>query len=709
MSSKDRLSAAIERPSSAPPAPSINVDNLKDDDEDDLSFFAAPPNIEDLEEDVNDGSAGGRRKSKDYATSIFPQLQSSSLLGAGRGAHSSWQMWTSNRQQQRMPLSARAVGEGIRPVVHARRESRFAFSSDPRRSDDDSEERVSVSSSYVEAGGLGISSSLAVSPRTSTPRHISAPVSPNRKKIDFENLQQQVQRTPSPEIRHLVGRPKSMTNLAEHFGSMQILNNNKSAEFYYVHPGVALLSALKTSPVNVRLDLSQAVGMALDFVTDQHGSRYVQQCLEFISTSPSSDQFRARAAIFTELAPAMLSLMTDVFGNYVIQKFFEYGAREQRVSLAGFMAGHVLDLSLQMYGCRVVQKALEFLPAAHQSFLVGEVDGHVLELVLNQNGNHVIQKCIECVPASLAPFLVASFRGHVQQMAQHPYGCRVIQRIFEHGLPEEEQTMFASLKDRRSLLDELQEASLALAQDQYGNYVIQHLLEHSNTADRTKIVSMFSTHFLSFSCHKFASNVVEKCVIYGTLSDRDRVLEEVLASSEATETMLRDQYANYVIQKMLDVLTGEQREQLLRAIQPHLGTLRRYTFGKHILAKADHLLSLSDSGGNVPHYQPPVWDEQRMPSTHLATTKRISIGGHLPVHHHHPHNLQKFTGRSRSFTNTALQSSPMAEQQDAVEGKGSMERRSADRYRGTDMGRPGRDSRSSTSRIVITQADFPPL
>lgn len=48
--------------------------------------------------------------------------------------------------------------------------------------------------------------------------------------------------------------------------------------------------------------------------------------------------------------------MTDVFGNYVIQKFFEHGDQNQKKILANKMKGRVLDLSLQMYGCRVVQK-----------------------------------------------------------------------------------------------------------------------------------------------------------------------------------------------------------------------------------------------------------------------------------------------------------------------------------------------------------------
>ena len=50
--------------------------------------------------------------------------------------------------------------------------------------------------------------------------------------------------------------------------------------------------------------------------------------------------------------------MTDVFGNYVIQKFFEHGNQGQKKILAGQMRNHILTLSLQMYGCRVVQKVI---------------------------------------------------------------------------------------------------------------------------------------------------------------------------------------------------------------------------------------------------------------------------------------------------------------------------------------------------------------
>lgn len=48
--------------------------------------------------------------------------------------------------------------------------------------------------------------------------------------------------------------------------------------------------------------------------------------------------------------------MQDVFGNYVIQKFFEHGDQTQKKALANKMKGCMYKLSMQMYGCRVVQK-----------------------------------------------------------------------------------------------------------------------------------------------------------------------------------------------------------------------------------------------------------------------------------------------------------------------------------------------------------------
>lgn len=66
-------------------------------------------------------------------------------------------------------------------------------------------------------------------------------------------------------------------------------------------------------------------------------------------------------------------LMKDVFGNYVVQKMFEFGSLNQRKQLFKDLQGRMLNLSCDQYGCRVVQKALEVLPSLQQDELVEEI------------------------------------------------------------------------------------------------------------------------------------------------------------------------------------------------------------------------------------------------------------------------------------------------------------------------------------------------
>jgi hypothetical protein len=78
------------------------------------------------------------------------------------------------------------------------------------------------------------------------------------------------------------------------------------------------------------------------------------------------------------------------------------------------------------------------------------------------------------------------------------------------------------------VLEELHRSTSQLVQDQYGNYVIQHILEHGKPKDKALIISKVRGHTLQLSKHKFASNVVEKCVAYGCQEDRQALIEEVL-------------------------------------------------------------------------------------------------------------------------------------------------------------------------------------
>lgn len=341
-----------------------------------------------------------------------------------------------------------------------------------------------------------------------------------------------------------------------------------------VDPSAALRSPLLDdfrANKSRRWELRDIFGYIVEFSGDQHGSRFIQQKLE---TATSEE----KQVVFDEIVPDnALQLIQDVFGNYVVQKLFEHGTQVQKTILANTMDGHMLSLSLQMYGCRVVQKAIEFVLPEQQVAIVKELEPHVLRCVKDANGNHVIQKLIERISQERLGF-VSMFRGSVYDLATHPYGCRVLQRCLEHL--SEEYT--------RPLLDELHNYTNTLMQDQFGNYVIQFVIEHGRPHDRNLVLDRLRGNMLKMAQHKFASNVCEKALVCAEPEYRRALLLELVQPKPDGVTpivdMMKDQFANYVLQRALIVAEGEEKESLYNLVRPQLIAMKRYSnaYNKHL-------------------------------------------------------------------------------------------------------------------------------
>jgi mRNA-binding protein PUF3 len=210
--------------------------------------------------------------------------------------------------------------------------------------------------------------------------------------------------------------------------------------------------------------------------------------------------------------------------------------------------------------------------------MVKELEKDLLKTVRDQNGNHVIQKVIDRVPMEHIQAIVESFRGHIGVLAVNSYGCRVIQRLLEK-VPEPQ---------RRFILTELHTEGPDLITDSYGNYVTQHVIEHGLPEDRAKIVTLITAQFLKFSKHKFASNVVERCLTCGNDEQRRELVDAFIAKNERGENnllnLLKDGYGNYVIQKLLETLNRDDYDVFVAALKPELEKAKKLISGKQIVS-----------------------------------------------------------------------------------------------------------------------------
>lgn len=325
-------------------------------------------------------------------------------------------------------------------------------------------------------------------------------------------------------------------------------------------------------------DVTVMRGQVVSLSRDQDGSRLVQRLL---------CNERNIAIVFAEIEPALTELMSDVFGNYVVQKLLEVSQGEMQNKILSLMKGRVLTLSLQTYGCRVVQKAFDCVPHEWKIDLALELDGSIPQCVFDQNANHVIQKCVENIPSHVQ-FIVDAFLGRVVELSCHAYGCRVLQRIFEKCCAPEVAT------DVNQVLREVLKNIDTLVMDQYGNYVVQHGLINCDSTLKPDFIALLSPKVFELSCSKFASNVSEKLFQFADDTQRDHLLDTVMVllndgRVSPLVVMMQDQYANYVVQKLVDKSTPTQRQRIVDHIRPHVAAIRRGTYGRHILSRLEKM------------------------------------------------------------------------------------------------------------------------
>ena len=99
------------------------------------------------------------------------------------------------------------------------------------------------------------------------------------------------------------------------------------------------LGLSKTRPTRVE-DIK---GHIVAFCKDQNGSRFIQQRLE-VADSIEKD------LVMDEVGPRIRELRDDVFGNYVIQKLFQYRTDNISSELTKSLYGEMRTLCRQMYG-----------------------------------------------------------------------------------------------------------------------------------------------------------------------------------------------------------------------------------------------------------------------------------------------------------------------------------------------------------------------
>ncbi|XP_074565069.1 putative pumilio homolog 8, chloroplastic [Curcuma longa] len=306
------------------------------------------------------------------------------------------------------------------------------------------------------------------------------------------------------------------------------------------------------------------------FAKDQHGCRLLQQLLD-----EGKHQVNK---IFNGIIERAVDLMVDPFGNYLIQKLLGKCSEEQMMAILLVLSkdpANLVAISLNIHGTRAVQKLIETVKTKqHISLVISTLRLGFLDLIKDLNGSHVLQRCLESFTTEDNQFIFDGAVTYCVEIATHRHGCCVLQKCIREFTGKHQEKLVAVIAAN----------GFKLAQDPYGNYVVQAILDLEMPFANAILASQFQGKYVELSTQKFSSNVVERCFLHFGKDFPATIISEFLAVPHFGQ-FLQHPYANYPIQRALEYSKGQPRIALEKAIRPLAATLKTNPHCRQVFSK----------------------------------------------------------------------------------------------------------------------------
>ena len=119
------------------------------------------------------------------------------------------------------------------------------------------------------------------------------------------------------------------------------------------------------------------------------------------------------------------------------------------------------------------------------------------------------------------------------------------------------------------------------------NYLIKHLLEINKGKDCEEIFKAIQGKVYELSIHKFASNIIERCLYFGSKEQKNILIDEVLSKEDIAHdsiiSLVKDKFGNYVVQKMIENSDSEKKDEIIKKIINSPLIYKKEGYTKHVI------------------------------------------------------------------------------------------------------------------------------
>ena len=297
----------------------------------------------------------------------------------------------------------------------------------------------------------------------------------------------------------------------------------------------------------------------------QSGCRYLQMKID-------ENPDLVENLFFPNILCYIHDLTCDQYSVFFIKKIICYLNEEKLLLLFAVLLSYVSSIGINQYGTKILQYLIDYLKTEKLiSGFIKIILPHIILFINDNNGVLIIEKLLS-VNSPLIQNIHNIIFSNITEISMNKNGCFFLRKYFE----------IASKKNIENMIVNIEKYLNLIITDQYGNYIIQSIINLKNDYLKEKIVNIIILNINFYSKKKFSSNVVEKCL--DNIFLKNKIVNEIMKNDNFKDLLL-DKYGNYVIQKAINITDEMTRKKMFELLIPLIPKLKKCIFGQKFLSK----------------------------------------------------------------------------------------------------------------------------
>ena len=281
--------------------------------------------------------------------------------------------------------------------------------------------------------------------------------------------------------------------------------------------------------------------------------------------------------IFLEIKNKLPDLLKDNYANYFCKKFFDCLSQKDRIEYLTIIQNDLGILAIDITATYPIQGIIEQLGSiAEKNIIYLGIKEYIKIFCYNIYGTYVLEKILSYFEEQFIQEIIDFVYNNFIDLAYHINGICIVKKLI---------VMTHKKELHEKLKKKIYDNTLDLIVHQYGNYVIQVIIENWEDNELKDIIDLCNDKYVALSNKKYSSNVVER-IIEKNKENLENYINQICCENNLTE-VIRNSYGNYVIQKAVKLSSGKIREKLIKEIMKNLNKLEE----KKIISKWKMIIS----------------------------------------------------------------------------------------------------------------------